>query len=88
MSENERVPFMPNLNGLSFEERKMLGDFYDSYSKYTWFRGAQLVKNHPTQFRTVLVITCDYRPLTDMGPILTFTDKYGIGLEWINLSNR
>ena len=86
MGEKNIPPFMPNLSGLDEKERVDLGLFYDKYARAEWFRGAQLVKNHPMQMKTVLLITCEYTPLNLLGEILSFTEPKGWGIEWRDLS--
>lgn len=66
----------------SVEDRRLLGDFYDTFCTKQWFRGAELVENHPTTMRKTLVVKCDYKPVAEMTEILNFAHPRQVALDW------
>ena len=75
--------FLPD----SQEDRRILGEFYDTFARMQWFERAELYMNHPTQMRKALEITVRYLPTLEMKEILTWAHPYQIGLEWKVLGN-
>jgi hypothetical protein len=62
------------------EDRRILGEFYDTYKDKQWFDSAELVENHPTQMRRTLEVSVAYNPLLEAKELLTFTQKYNLAL--------
>jgi len=76
----ERLPIDPN-------DRKILGDCYDLFCTRQWFRGADLVFNHPTHMCKTLVIKCEYKPVAEMTEILGFIQSRQISVDWVVMSH-
>ena len=79
---------LPNFLPTAQEDKRILGEFYDTFSKMQWFERAELYENHPTQMRRTLEATVRYLPTLEMKEILTWAYKYKLGLEWKVLGNQ
>ena len=75
----EKLPSNPH-------DRKLLGDFYDTFCNTQWFRGAYIVEKHPTHMRKTLVVECEYKPIAAMKDILMVTQPLNISLDWVVLT--
>lgn len=76
------------LESLSQEDRTLLGEFYNLYSTKQWFDRAEIIENHPRQFKKTLELTVNYPPLLEMKDILSFVQKYSIAVETVVPSNN
>lgn len=79
---------LPQFLPKSQEDRRILGEFYDTFSKQEWFERAELHENHPDTMRKTLEATVRYLPTLEMKEILSWAHKYQLPLEWKVLSNR
>jgi hypothetical protein len=79
---------LPNFLPKNQEDKRILGEFYDKYSKMQWFERAELHENHPTQMKKAIEVTAAYLPTLEMKEILSWAHKYNIGFEWKILSNQ
>lgn len=70
------------------EDRRILGEFYDTYKDRQWFDSAELVENHPTQMKKTLEVFVAYNPLLEAKELLTFTQKYNLALVVTTLRNE
>lgn len=79
INDNITLPsFLPK----NAEDKRILGEFYDTFHKMQWFGKAELFENHPTQMKKTLEVTVRYIPTLEMKEILTWLHKYQMGLEW------
>jgi len=78
---------LPTFLPKSQEDKRILGEFYDTYAKMQWFERAELYENHPTQMKRVIEVTVRNLPAFEMKEILTWAHKYNMGFEWKILSN-
>lgn len=74
------------VDGLSDTEKLQIFEFYGLYSGRQWFDKAEIY-THPNQLKRTLELTCNYNPLLEMKEILTFTSKYNLAVEIVDLSN-
>jgi len=79
---------LPNFLPKSPEDRRILGEFYDMFSRMQWFERAELHDNHPTQMRKALEVTANYLPTLEMKDILVWAHKYQLPVEWKVLGNQ
>jgi len=70
------------------EDRRILGEFYDTYKDRQWFERAELVENHPTQMKKTLEIVVNYPPLLENKEILEFTHKYNLALVTVSKTHE
>ena len=66
------------------EDRRILGEFYDTYKDRQWFERAEIVEKHPTHMKKTLEITVSYPPLLENKEILGFTHKYNLALSTVS----
>jgi len=69
------------------DDRRILGEFYDQYKDNQWFQRAELIPNHPRQMKRTLEIYAAYNPLLQMKDLISFTSKYNLALEIVDLSH-
>lgn len=79
---------LPNFLPNNQEDRRILGEFYDTFSKMQWFERAELHENHPTQMRKAIEATVNYLPTLEMRDILAWAHKYQLSFEWIVKGNQ
>jgi hypothetical protein len=72
---------------LNDDDRRILFEFYGLYSARQWFDKAEVILNHPKHMKKTLEVYCNYNPLLEMKEILSFTQKYSLGVEIIDLSH-
>lgn len=70
------------------EDKRVLGEFYDTFSRMQWFEKAELFENHPTQMCKALEVTANYLPTLEMKDILTWAHKYQLRIEWKVIGNQ
>jgi len=75
------------LDSLSQEDRKILGEFYNSHVTKQWFERAEITLNEQ-EGRKVLEVVVNYAPLLEMKDILEFAQKYNLKVETVDLSHR
>ncbi len=82
--------FPERAHNLSDEDKKIIFEFYGLYSNRQWFDKVELLvqKVTPTQTNKVLQLSCNYNPLLEMKEILSFTQRYNLTVETIDLSHR
>lgn len=79
---------LPNFLPNTHEDRRILGEFYDTFAKMQWFERAELHEKHPTQMRKAIEATVNYLPTLEMKEILTWAHKYQLSFEWIVKGNQ
>lgn len=62
-------------------DKDILAQFYQSYHTQQWFRGANVVPNHPEHMRKTLVVSVNFKPHYCMNEIRQFTNKYNLALD-------
>ena len=70
--------FLPNTQ----EDKRILGEFYDTFSRMQWFEKAEMFEKHPTQMRKTLEVVVNYLPTLEMKEILTWAHPYQLPIEW------
>lgn len=76
--------FLPN----NQSDKRVLGEFYDTFSNMQWFEKAELYENHPTQMRRCLEATVRYLPTLEMKEILMWAHPYQLPIEWKVMGNE
>jgi hypothetical protein len=79
---------LPHFYPKSQEDRRVLGEFYDTFHRQEWFERAELHENHPTQMRKAIEATVRYLPTLEMKEILQWAHKYNLPIEWQVLGNK
>jgi hypothetical protein len=67
------------------KDREILKEFIATYASHQWLRGANIIENHPTTFKKTLEVHVNYRPINEMLHILSFTNRYNLALEFIQV---
>jgi len=70
------------------EDKRILGEFYDRFSKMQWFERAELHENHPTRMGKAIEVTANYLPTLEMKDILMWAHKYQLPVEWKVIGNQ
>jgi hypothetical protein len=86
--KEKEIMNLPNFLPDKPEDRRILGEFYDTFAKMQWFVRAELHENHASQMRKTIEATVVYLPTLEMKDIITWAHKYQLGLEWKVLSNQ
>ena len=80
---------LPNkLDRLSQEDRNILGEFYNGYSTRQWFHRAEIIEKHPKHMKKTLELSVNYNPVLEMKEVLSFTQRYNMAIDIIDLSNK
>jgi len=87
MAEKVQTP-INDYSKVSSEQRRILGEFYDIFSKKQWFHRTELMELHPTHMKPAIQVFCNYNPILEMKEILTFTNRYNLALEIIPRSHQ
>lgn len=69
------------------EDRRILGEFYDTFNRAQWFIRAEFFENHPTQMRRTIEAYVGYVPTLEMKEVLSWLHKYQLGIEWKTVEN-
>ena len=64
------------------EDKRILGEFYDVFSRMQWFEKAEMFENHPTRMSKAIEVTANYLPTLEMKEILMWAHKYQMPVEW------
>jgi len=87
-NQNQNKELPRQLNGLSQEQKRILGEFYDWQKNKQWFKRAELIPLHPSHMKPTIEIYCSYNPVLEMKEIIQFASSHNIAIEIINSSNQ
>lgn len=67
------------------KDRAVLAEFIQTYHNHQWLRGANIVELHPTRLCKTLEVHVNYRPVRENMELMSFAEKHGVALEFVQV---